>query len=152
MCRAHATVRGVLGGLVAGTSRTTIVDLEAGLEHLSRGTARHVETLLVVGEPYFKSLETASRSFALAKDLGISQVRMVANKVRTSRDEETVRDYAARHAMSIAAVVPYDDSVVAADERGMALIEYDPTAASVAAITHLAEDLLTSAGADPGGH
>lgn len=44
-------MRGVLGGLVAGTSRMAIVDLEAGLEHLSRGTARHVETLLVVGEP-----------------------------------------------------------------------------------------------------
>ena len=47
--------------------------IEAGLEHLSRGTARHVETLFVVGEPYFKSLETASRSFALAKDLGHRQ-------------------------------------------------------------------------------
>src|SRR5215831_10489736 len=147
MCRAHATVRGVLGGLVAGASRTTIVDLEAGLEHLSRGTARHVETLLIVGEPYFKSLETASRSFVLAKDLGISQVRMVANKVRTSRDEETVRDYAARHHMPIAAVVPYDEAVVAADERGIALIEYGPAAPSVAAITQLAEGLLTSVGA-----
>src|SRR5215475_3253176 len=106
MCRAHATVRGVLGGLVAGTSRMAIVDLEAGLEHLSRGTARHVETLLVVGEPYFKSLETASRSFALAKDLGIAKVRMVANKVRSPRDEATVREFAARHALPLAAVVP----------------------------------------------
>ncbi|HEU4371452.1 MAG TPA: hypothetical protein VFV05_24790 [Methylomirabilota bacterium] len=135
-------MRGVLGGLVAGTSRMTIVDLEAGLEHLSRGTARHVETLLVVGEPYFKSLETASRSFALARDLGIANVRMVANKVRTPRDEETVREFAARHALPIAAVVPYDEAVVSADERGMALIEYEPAAPSVGAIRRLAEELL----------
>jgi CO dehydrogenase maturation factor len=146
-------VRGVLGGLVEGASRTTIVDLEAGLEHLSRGTARHVETLLIVGEPYFKSLETASRSFALAKELGIGQIRMVANKVRTPRDEDSVREYAARHGLPIATVVPYDDAVVAADERGMALIEYGPSAPSVAAIRGLAEDLLTSSGApaDPAG-
>jgi CO dehydrogenase maturation factor len=135
-------VRGVLGGLVAGTSRMTIVDLEAGLEHLSRGTARHVETLLIVGEPYFKSLETASRSFALARDLGIAHVRMVANKVRTPRDEETVREFAARQALPLAAVVPYDEAVVAADERGMALIEYEPAAPSVAVIRRLAEELL----------
>jgi CO dehydrogenase maturation factor len=137
-------VRGVLGGLVAGTARTTIVDLEAGLEHLSRGTARHVGTLLVVGEPYFKSLETARRSFALARDLGIPDVRMVANKVRTPRDEDTVRDFAARHALPLAAVVPYDDAVVAADERGVALIEHQPSAPSVAVIRTLADELLAA--------
>jgi CO dehydrogenase maturation factor len=120
----------------------TIVDLEAGLEHLSRGTARHVETLFLVGEPYFKSLETASRSFALAKDLGIGNVRMIANKVRSARDEATVRDFANRHGLPIAAVVPYDEAVVAADERGTALIEYQPAAPSVAAIRRLADDLL----------
>jgi CO dehydrogenase maturation factor len=142
-------VRGVVGGLVAAAARTTIVDLEAGLEHLSRGTARHVQTLLVVGEPYFKSLETASRSFALARDLGIRDVRMVANKVRSPRDEETVRDFAARHALSLAAVVPYDDAVVAADERGAAVIEHAPGAPSVEVIRRLADDLASGMGAGP---
>jgi CO dehydrogenase maturation factor len=135
-------VRGVLNGLVAETSRTTIVDLEAGLEHLSRGTARHVDTLLIIGEPYFKSLEMASRSFALARDLGIKQIRMVANKVRTPRDEETVRDFAGRHGLPVEGVVPFDEAVVAADERGAALVEYQPAAPSVAAIRRLADGVL----------
>jgi len=121
----------------------TVVDLEAGLEHLSRGTARHVETLFVVGEPYFKSLETASRSFALARDLGIAEVRMIANKIRTPRDESTVREFASRHGLRLAAVVPFDEAVVAADERGVALIDYGPAAPSVGAIRKLADDLLT---------
>lgn len=136
-------MRGVLNGLVADTARTAIVDLEAGLEHLSRGTARHVDTLFIVGEPYFKSLETASRSFALAKDLGITQIRMVGNKVRTPRDEETVRDFAHRHGLPLAGVVPFDDAVIAADQHGAALIEYEPGAPSVAAITRLAEEVLS---------
>ena len=136
-------MRGVLNGLVAETSRTAVVDLEAGLEHLSRGTARHVDTLLIVGEPYFKSLETAGRSFALAKDLGIEQIRMVANKVRTPRDEETVRDFAIRHGLPVEGVVPFDDAVLAADERGVALIEYQPAAPSVAAIRRLADGVLS---------
>jgi len=140
-------VRGVLNGLVAETARTTIVDLEAGLEHLSRGTARHVDTLFIVGEPYFKSLETASRSFALAQDLGIDQIRMVANKVRTPRDEETVREFAGRHGLPLAGVVPFDDAVITADQQGAALIEYQPAAPSVTAIRRLAEEVLSGDGA-----
>jgi len=138
-------VRGVLHGLVAETSRVAIVDLEAGLEHLSRGTARHVDTLLVVGEPYFKSLETAHRSFTLARELGIKRTRMVANKVRSPRDEETVREFAARHGLDLAAVVPFDTAVTEADERAAALFEHRPDAPSVTAIRRLADQLRETA-------
>lgn len=138
-------MRGVLRGLVAETSRIAIVDLEAGLEHLSRGTARHVDTLLVVGEPYFKSLETALRSFTLARELGIKQTRMVANKVRTPRDEDTVREFANRHSLDLVTVVPYDTAVTEADERGTALFEHRPDAPSVAAIRRLADQLVETA-------
>src|SRR5260370_40721354 len=92
-------------------------DLEAGFELLSRGTARHVDTLLLIAEPYFKSLEAAQRSFALAKDLGIGQIYMVANKIRSPRDEDTVRQFAGRHAVGIAGDIPYDPAVFQADER-----------------------------------
>ncbi|MGH7277069.1 MAG: hypothetical protein ACREJG_00115 [Candidatus Rokuibacteriota bacterium] len=137
-------MRGVVSGLVAGTSRMAVVDLEAGLEHLSRGTARHVDTLLIVGEPYFKSLETARRSFALARDLGIGHVRMVGNKIRTPRDEESVREFAARHELSLAGTVPYDEAVLEADRRGVALIEHRPEAPSVVAIRRLADEMLAT--------
>jgi len=136
-------VRGVLRGLVSTTSRMTVVDLEAGLEHLSRGTARHVDTLLLVAEPYFKSLEAAQRSFALAKDLGISRIYMVANKIRSPRDEATVREFAGRHAVTVAGVIPYDPAVVEADERGTAVMDQRPEATCVAAIRRLADQLLT---------
>lgn len=138
-------MRGVLRGLVSTTTRTTVVDLEAGLEHLSRGTARHVDTLLLIAEPYFKSLEAAQRSFALAQDLGIGRISMVANKIRTPRDEQTVREFASRHAAQIAGVIPYDPAVVEADERGTAVIDQRPDATSVAAIRRLADELLSTA-------
>lgn len=138
-------MRGVLRGLVSTTSRMTVVDLEAGLEHLSRGTARHVDTLLLIAEPYFKSLEAAQRSFALAKDLGIARIYLVANKIRSVRDESTVREFAGRHAVTVAGVVPYDPAVVEADERGTAVMDGRPDATSVAAIRQLADRLLTAA-------
>jgi CO dehydrogenase maturation factor len=135
-------VRGVVGGLVAETARTVVVDLEAGLEHLSRGTARHVDVLLVVGEPYFKSLETVQRSVSLARDLGLGAIHMVANKLRNGRDEETVREFAARHGLELAAMVPFDDAIAEADSRGVAPIEHRPDAPAIAAIRRLAETLL----------
>ena len=123
----------------------TVVDLEAGLEHLSRGTARHVDTLLLIAEPYFKSLEAAQRSFALAKDLGIGQIHMVANKIRSSRDEATVREFAERHTVTVAGVIPFDPAVVESDERGTAVMDQQPDATSVAAIRRLADQVLTAA-------
>jgi len=138
-------VRGVLRGLVSTTSHVTVVDLEAGLEHLSRGTARHVDTLLLIAEPYFKSLEAAQRSFVLAKDLGIDRIHMVANKIRSSRDEETVRQFAGRHSVTVVGVVPFDPAVVEADERGGAVMDQRPDATSVTAIRQLADQVLSAA-------
>ena len=138
-------MRGVLRGLVSTTSRVTVVDLEAGLEHLSRGTARHVDTLLLIAEPYFKSLEAAQRSFTLAQDLGIGRIQMVANKIRSPRDEATVREFARRHRVTVAGVIPFDPAVVEADERGTAVMDQRPDATSVAAIRQLADQVLMSA-------
>jgi len=123
----------------------TVVDLEAGLEHLSRGTARHVDTLLLIAEPYFKSLEAAQRSFTLAQDLGIGRIQMVANKIRSPRDEATVREFAGRHTVTVAGMIPFDPAVVEADERGTAVMDQRPDATSVAAIRQLADQVLMSA-------
>ena len=138
-------MRGVLRGLVSTTSRVTVVDLEAGLEHLSRGTARHVDTLLLIAEPYFKSLEAAQRSFTLAQDLGIGRIQMVANKIRSPRDEATVREFAGRHTVTVAGMIPFDPAVVEADETGTAVMDQRPDATSVAAIRQLADQVLMSA-------
>ena len=72
MCGAHATVRGFLGELVAKSPDAfdVIVDMEAGLEHLSRGTGKHVSRFLAVVEPYYRSMETARRVADLAAELG----------------------------------------------------------------------------------
>ena len=66
----------------------TVLDMEASIEHLSRGTLRHVDILLLITEPYYRSLETLGRMVPLARELGIKQMYVLANKVRGSRDEE----------------------------------------------------------------
>lgn len=140
MCRAHAAVRHLLGGILEAENRVTIIDMEAGLEHLSRGTGRHVDTLLVVMEPYYKALETARRSAELGRELGISQVLAVGNKIRDDQDATAVRDYAQAHGLTLAAEVPLDDRIRHADLAGRAPIDF-PDSAAVRAIDKLATTL-----------
>src|SRR5262245_24760265 len=98
----------------------TVVDMEAGLEHLSRGTERHVGTLLVVLEPYFKALETARRCAELGRELGIPRVFGVANKLRGPADAAAVRGYAAAHGLRLLGEVPFDEGVYQAELAGRA--------------------------------
>ncbi len=94
MCRAHATVHELMAKLTEEVKELTVRDLEAGLENFSRGTPRHADTLLVVLEPYYKSLETGRRIVELARELKLTRVLGVANKVRSRDDEAAIRQFA----------------------------------------------------------
>jgi CO dehydrogenase maturation factor len=101
-----------------------IVDMEAGLEHLSRGTTRHVDVLLAVAEPYYRSMETARRICGLADELGIPDVRLVANKVRDAAEAEALDAFAERHGLRVAARIGYDDAVRQADLQGRSVLDH----------------------------
>lgn len=113
LCSAHAVVAAVLAADHA--ARVTVVDLEASPEHLSRGTVRHVDVLLLLTEAYYRSLEAARRLAALAGELPIPRVAVVANKVRQPDEAEAIAEFCARHDLELAAVVPYSDRVRRAD-------------------------------------
>jgi CO dehydrogenase maturation factor len=138
LCSAHATVSALLGDLGERAEGVTIVDMEASPEHLSRGTARHVDLLLLVAEPYYRALETARRLAVLAGELPIDRVAVVANKLRTAADTEAVEAFCERHAIELIAIVPWDESVLAADVSRRPLIEEAPDGAVVAAVWRLA--------------
>ena len=134
-------MRGLLGELATGTNgeTVTVTDMEASIEHMSRATVRHVDAMLMVTEPYFRSLETVGRMAPLARELGIEHVWAVANKVRSSRDEEIIRSYCAEHGVELGAVVPWDEAIQEADREGRALMDYDPEAPAVVAVEGIAD-------------
>jgi CO dehydrogenase maturation factor len=143
MCRAHAAVRHLLSGMLQEPEILTVIDMEAGLEHLSRGTDRHVDVLLVVAEPYFKGLETARRCADLGRELGIANIFGVANKFRSDQDLVEIRNFAATHGISLAGEIPFDPAIYAADQAGCApdLLSASP---AVAAVGRLVEQLKKS--------
>jgi CO dehydrogenase maturation factor len=146
MCGAHATVRGFLGEIVARaeSDRHIIVDMEAGLEHLSRGTGRHVSRLVAVLEPYYRSMETARNVAALASELGIGDVVVVANKVRDDGDRTAIADFCRAHAMQLVGEVPFDSALATVERAGGAPIDAAPSSPAVVAIRELATRLSSN--------
>lgn len=121
----------------------TVTDMEAGLEHLRRGTTRYVDAMLVVSEPYYKSLEVAGRTAELALELGIKRVYAVANKARDARDVEAVREYFARHGVPLLATVPFDESVMEADRRGIAPMDVAQKTPLQAEVEKIAQEVFS---------
>src|SRR5262245_46321834 len=146
MCGAHATVRGFLGELVTRSADAfdVIVDMEAGLEHLSRGTGKHVSRFLAVVEPYYRSMETARRVSDLARELGVNDVAAVLNKIRNQADRDVVTGYCNSHNLPIAGEIPYDGDLAYPGRAGQPPLDYSPESPSMQAIRHLTQSLLVS--------
>lgn len=108
---------------------------------MRRGTVRHVDRMLIVTEPYFRSLETVGRLAALGKESGIPHLAVLANKVRTSQEEEAIRDFCSRHDLEIAALIPFDPEVTRADNAGLSLLDVAPDCAAARAIVELSQQL-----------
>lgn len=122
-CGGHATVRSLLGQALDEATDDTIIDMEAGIEHLSRsgGTLANADVLVLVFEPSRKAIITAQRTIALATELGIGAWVGVANKVVTD-DGGDQRELLARlcddYGVPLDVVVPASADLVAADRLG----------------------------------
>lgn len=90
-CPENAFLKAVLSYLFFSQEDVVILDMEAGIEHLGRGTAEGVDSLIVVVEPSMRSIETAFRIKSLAKDLKIERVFLVGNKVRGDEDIDFIK-------------------------------------------------------------
>ena len=108
-CPENAFLKSLLGHLMIARREWVILDMEAGIEHLGRGTALGVDSMLVVVEPNRTSLETAFRIRKLAADLRIRRVQVVGNKVRNSTEEQFIRDNA--QGMSILGVIEASEDI-----------------------------------------
>jgi CO dehydrogenase maturation factor len=138
LCSRHAAVRSVIEVAATKDGDVCILDTEASPEHFSRGTARHADAVLLIVEPYFKSLETGRRMAALGRDLGL-RVELVANKVRDDEERAAVRAFADRHDLPLAAIIPFDEGMPAAERARSAPLDFAGDGPAVQAIAELAE-------------
>lgn len=112
-CPEGALLQALLAHLLVARNEVVILDMEAGIEHLARGTAKVVDKLIVVVEPGRRSIETAFRIAELAQDLGLSKVAVVGNKIRSESDREFI--VSSLSGFEILGFIPYDQALVEAD-------------------------------------
>ena len=134
----HATVRSILTAQAQTKETVTITDMEAGIEVLSRGTPRSSDVLLIIAEPYFKSLETAGRVRKMADDLQIPNVYVVANKVRTPNEASVIESFCEKQGLTIIGTIPHDEAFLEASMMPQSPMDHAPHSTGVAAITSLA--------------
>jgi CO dehydrogenase maturation factor len=83
-CPMGVLSREFLKKLVPEDDEVVVADMEAGVEHFGRGVETSVDSLLIVAEPSFESLELAGRVNKLAMEIGITNIWAVLNKVPSS--------------------------------------------------------------------
>jgi len=115
-CPENAFLKALPAYLFFADDQTVILDMEAGVEHLGRGTAQGVDRMLVVVEPGRRSIQTAFTIKKYAADIGIHEVAAIVNKYRSERDLRSIEQQLS--GLAVAGRIPYDESIASADLEG----------------------------------
>jgi len=123
ICPESALLKNLVRHLFAGRSEVIILDMEAGLEHLGRGTASAVDAFIVVVEPGQRSLQTAQAIKRLAADIWIHKVYVVGNKIRKEQDQAFIREHLPGD--ELLGFLPFSEKAIEADMKGIAIFDAD---------------------------
>ena len=126
VCPEHVMLQAVLANLTYRKNDVVIMDMEAGLEHLGRGTAGNMDQFIVVIEPGARSVQTYHNVKRLAADLGVRQVRVVANKIRDEKDEAFIQSVIPPE--DFLGFIHYNTEIMDADRQGKSPYDFSPTA------------------------
>ena len=116
-CPENVLLKGLLHHILVGRDEVVIIDMEAGLEHLTRGSTKHVDAFVIVVEPGQRSITTAHQIWRLAKDLGVQQVYGVGNKVTSPDDRVLIEEGLSE--IPIVGHLSFNQKVIEADKKGM---------------------------------
>ena len=141
MCAPNAVVRALLRHLMVERNEAVVLDLEAGVEHIGRGTARAVDSLLIVADSNLKSLEIAKHIHDMSAAAEMKHVYLVGNRVMNPTQAEAITSFAVRNGLEILTLVPFDQKVIEADMFGITPLKNKEIAA-VQTIENICDTLL----------
>lgn len=143
MCAPNAVIRALLRHLIVERDEAVVLDLEAGVEHIGRGTARQVDALLIVADSNLKSLEIARHIHDLAAKAGMQQLYLIGNRIMNDAQKEAIKGFAEKNGLSVLAYVPFDEKVIEADMLGETPLKYKDIEA-IRTIDNICDTLLKS--------
>jgi len=141
MCAPNAVIRALLRHLVVERDEAVVLDLEAGVEHIGRGTAKQVDALLTIADSNLKSLEIAKHIHDMASAAGMKELYLIGNRVMNDAQKIAIQNYADKNGLTLLALVPFDQKVIEADMLGETPLKNKEIAA-VKTIDNICEILL----------
>ena len=125
VCPESVLLKSLLSHMLFARDEVLILDMEAGIEHLGRGTAKSVDAMLIVIEPGQRSVQTARSIRRLASDLGITHFFVVLNKVAEPSDRELVEE--GLEGLPLLGTIAYDPELRRADLKGVSPYDSVPS-------------------------
>ena len=128
LCPESTLLKALVMHIVLARDEVVVMDMEAGIEHLGRATAKAVDKLIVVVEPGRRSIDTAEHIRRLASEIKLNQIFIVGNKIRSDKDEEFLRQHL--NGFDILGFLPYADDLIEADLNGQSPYDVESAAKS----------------------
>ena len=137
MCPASSFLKALMRHVILKLNSVVILDMEAGLEHLGRGTTKGIDYMLIVVEPGTRSIETAGRIAELARQIDIHKFGAVINKAGGGVKE--IEDKLKEYDLPVIGVIPFDSTLMQADMDNIAPV--DTSGPAILAIKDIFEKL-----------
>lgn len=137
LCPENALIRTLLYNLLVKRDEVVVVDFEAGLEHLGRGTAKGIDVMLVVTEPSQKSLDLCSKIIELSKKLGVINIFLIANKIMDESQLDIINERIKFWEIPLYHSIPFDLEIGKADLNGNSPLDSNPNSKAINSIKAL---------------
>ena len=141
MCPAGALLKALIRYLIVGSDEAFVMDLEAGIENLGRGTTRGMDALIIVVEPGQTSINTVRKIKKLAHDIGVDTIFAVGNKVMDEPDQAAIESTLSEMKVPLLTIIPFDKAVRQANLQGQAPIDFAPGSPAIKAIKAMIPEL-----------
>ncbi|MDO8578392.1 MAG: carbon monoxide dehydrogenase accessory protein CooC [Dehalococcoidales bacterium] len=112
-CAENVLLQALVSHLLLERNEVIILDMEAGIEHLTRATAKAVDVLIIVVEPGHRSVETAFKIRQLARDIGLTSILVVGNKIKSDKEKDFL--VVNLPGFKFLGFIPYDQAVIDSD-------------------------------------
>ena len=120
-CPENVLIRALIMDLILYKDDALIMDMEAGIEHLGRATARGVDTMIIVVEPGQRSIDCAKRTIDMSREIGLHHFKLVANKVENLQDESFIRE--SFPDLEPIGIIPYAPVIRSNDRNGRSVLD-----------------------------
>ncbi len=117
ICPESTILKALMNHLVLIREDVVIMDMEAGVEHLGRGTSRYMDGLVIVVNPGKRSRMAARKIRKLGTDIGIKHIYVLGNRITSDADRNLIYD-SMHQEFDLLGFLPEADEIARADRQG----------------------------------